>query len=98
MADYDQDELVRSSCRRQVAEAVGALDLTLKANEARPPRQRVASLTTVVSEDDDRLFIALNGSAHRMGDLFRELFRRRPELRSVAQGALDGMYKVDIGF
>ena len=29
MANYDQDELVRASCRRQVAEAVGALDLTL---------------------------------------------------------------------
>lgn len=98
MADYDQDELVRSSCRRELAEAVGALDLTLKANEARPPKQRVASLTTVVSEDGGGLFIALNGSAHRMGGLFRELFRRRPELRSVAQDALDGMYKVDIGF
>lgn len=98
MADYDQDELVRASCRRQVAEAAKALDLALRMNEARLQRQRVACLTTVVSEDDGRLFIALNGSAHRMGDLFRELFRRRPELRSVAQDALDGMYKVDMGF
>ena len=98
MANYDQDELVRASCRRRVAEAVGALDLTLKANEARPPRQRVASLTEVAAKEDGGVFVAVGGPAHRMGDLFTEMFRRRPELRSVAQGALDGMYKVDIGF
>ena len=28
MADYDQDELVRASCRRQVAEAAKALRLS----------------------------------------------------------------------
>ena len=98
MANYDQDELVRSSCRRQVAEAAKALDLALRMNEARPQRQRVACLTEVAAKEDGGVFVAVGDPAHRMGDLFTEMFRRRPELRSVVQDALDGMYKVDMGF
>ena len=47
----------------------------------------------LVVREEDR-FIALDGSAHRMGGLFRELFERRPDLVGVVREVMDGMFRV----
>lgn len=95
--DVITDEFFRQAAERNIDAIAGTLVSALAANEAQTrPGRRVRSSTLAVSGDGG--FVAVGGSAHRMGGLFRELFRKRPELRSVVQGALDEMYKVDIGF
>ena len=87
------DDLIRQTAENSIRSIARSLRMELEANEAQKnPSRKVHTSTLVVG--DDEMFIALEGSAHRMEACFTELFTRRPELRSVVQGVLDKMYLV----
>jgi hypothetical protein len=88
------DDLVREKAEKNIRSLAASLRQELAVNEAQPPARKVTT-STIVVEKGGR-FLAMNGSAHMMGELFVELLKRRPELRFVIQTALDGMYKVDM--
>ncbi|MGM9739825.1 MAG: hypothetical protein ACI3ZP_04395 [Candidatus Cryptobacteroides sp.] len=77
-----------------IKDAAERLYHLLKVNEQRSPETKVDVATTVSLKEGG--FIAVCGSAHRMQDAFIDLFKNRPEMRSVVQGALDLMYRVDM--
>lgn len=85
------DEMVRQTAEKNISSLAASLKRELAINEAqRNPDRRVR--TSILVTADDGGFIALDGSAHRLEGCFRELFRRRPELRFTVQSVLDGMY------
>ncbi len=90
--DTSMNDLVKETARKQLAEASERLQGLCRLDANRPVDQRVADLTHV--EADGGRFIAVFGSAHMMGDLFREFIRKRPEFRGVIQEALDDMYRI----
>lgn len=93
MAESHADELVRQTAEKNIASLSKSLQQELAVNDAQTnPARRVHTSLLIVREDDR--FIALDGSAHRMGDLFKELFKRRPDLVGVVREVLNGMYRV----
>ena len=97
MGPINVDELFRQTAEKNITTLAGSLIREMEINEAQTrPERKVCSSTLAVGGNGG--FVAVGGSAHRMGGLFRELFRKRPELRSVVQEALNEMYKVDMGF
>lgn len=87
------DKLVREAAEKNIASLAKALKHELDVNDAQEnPDRRVHTSLLIVREEDR--FIALDGSAHRMGDLFKELFKRRPDLVGVVREVLDKMYRV----
>ncbi len=89
----EMNEMVIAAEKMQLQETVARLQGLCHLDANRPAGQRVSSLTHVFAEEDR--FIVVQGSAHRMGALFTELFTKRPEFRSVVKEALDNMYMVD---
>lgn len=89
------DEMFRQTAQKNISSLAASLKKELAINDAQKNPERRVHTSILVVTDDER-FIALDGSAHRMGECFIELFKRRPELRSVVQDALDQMYKVDM--
>ncbi len=91
----DVDSIFRQTMERNLRSYAQVLCQELEKNELeKKPERKVHTATVVVSKDDGR-FIAVDGSAHMMEELFVELFRRRPELRSVVQDALNSTFWVE---
>lgn len=86
------DEIVRQAAEKRIGDMAEALRQELAENDAKRPERRVHTATLVVT--DDGRFLAMNGSAHQMGDCFRQLFEHRPELRGVVQQVLEEMYRI----
>lgn len=92
MADH-VDDILRQATEEQIKDLAAALKRELAVNEAQMnPARRVHTSILVVREDER--FIAMDGSAHRMGELFRELFERRPDLVGVVRETLDQMFRI----
>lgn len=93
MEPINVDELFRQTAEKNIATLAGSLIREMEMNEAQTrPERKVHTSTLVVGDDGG--FIALDGSAHRMEKCFTELFKRRPELRSVVQSVLDKMFYI----
>lgn len=90
--DTSMNDLVKETARQQLTEASERLKNLCRLDANRPADQRVADLTHVYAEGGR--FIAVFGSAHMMGDLFKAFLRERPEFRIVLQDALDDIYRV----
>ena len=87
------DILIREAAEKNISTLAKALQKELAVNDAQTnPNRRVHTALLVVREEDR--FIALDGSAHRMGGLFRELFERRPDLVGVVREVMDGVFRV----
>ncbi|MBQ9887756.1 MAG: hypothetical protein IJM41_00725 [Bacteroidales bacterium] len=90
----DIDQRVRETAEHNIKALSVALKQELAVNDAQTnPNRRVHTSLLIVRDED--CFIALDGSAHRMEGCFVELFEKRPELRSVVQGALDKLFRVE---
>lgn len=92
--DQIADEIIRQTAEKNIHALAKGLKHELEVNDAQENPARRVHTSLLICMDEDR-FIALDGSAHRMEECFVELFKRRPELRSVVQGALDKMFKVE---
>lgn len=93
MGPINVDELFRQTAKKNITTLAGSLIREMEMNEAQTrPERKVHTSTLVVGDDGG--FIALDGSAHRMEKCFTELFKRRPELRSVVQSVLDKMFYI----
>ena len=86
----DKEEMIRQQMEDDIVRTVGALECLLSTNAARPYKFRVQTVTNVTM-DGDR-FLVVGGSAHQMGECFREMFRKRPELVSVVRRTLKEMF------
>ena len=87
MGPINVDELFRQTAEKNITTLAGSLIREMEINE------RKVHTSVVIVKDSDR-FIALNGSAHQMEECFTELFKRRPELRSVVQSVLNKMFYI----
>ncbi len=85
-----KEEMIRQQMEADLARAAGALGCLLSTNAARPAAMRVQTATEVTT-DGDR-FLVVGGSAHEMGECFREMFRKRPELAGVVRQVLKEMF------
>ena len=85
-----EQEMIRQQMETALATTVKTLKYQLSVNAARRPEER-AQTVTEVAMDGDR-FLVVGGSAHQMGDCFREMFRRRPELVSVVRNVILEMF------
>lgn len=86
------DEVIRQSVKKRINSLAQTLKHELSINEAQTDQNRRVHSSILVVGDGDR-FIAMDGSAHMMGPLFKELFERRPELSGVIKDVLDSMYR-----
>ena len=86
----NEHDLVRMQTENALAATVKTLKYQLDANAHRKPEERVQTVTEVAL-DGDR-FLVVNGSAHQLGDCFREMFRQRPELVRVVRDVLKEMF------
>lgn len=87
------DQVVRDQAEQAIKSLSQGLKKELAANDAQKnPNRRVHTSILVVA--DDERFIALDGSAHRMAPLFKELFQRRPDLVGVARDVLNEMFRI----
>lgn len=95
MVDKSVDEVIRHRTEVTLRKLSEELCHELQANEAQAkPGRKVATATICLAKDGR--FVAMDGSAHLMGDLVVQLLQRRPELRIVFQDALDKMYKLEM--
>ncbi len=85
-----EQEMIRQQMETAIATTVKTLKYQLSVNASRRPEER-AQTVTEVAMDGDR-FLVVGGSAHQMGDCFREMFRRRPELVSVVRNVILEMF------
>ena len=85
-----EQDLIKKQMEDALAATVKTLKYQLSANAARRPEERVQTVTEVAM-DGDR-FLVVGGSAHQMGDCFREMFRQRPELVCVVRDVLKEMF------
>lgn len=91
--EANADELIRQTTENNLKTLSRSLQRELAVNDAQMnPASRVHTSLLIV-RDGDR-FIALDGSAHRMGELFQELFERRPDLVGVVRDTLESMFRV----
>lgn len=93
MEPINVDELFRQTAEKNITTLAGSLIREMEINEAQTKPERKVHTSVVIVKDSDR-FIALNGSAHQMEGCFTELFKRRPELRSVVQSVLNKMFYI----
>ena len=94
MVDKSVDEVIRHGTEATLKKLSEELCHELEVNEAQKKPERKVTTATICLAKDGR-FLAMDGSAHLMGDLFVDLLQRRPELRIVLQDALDKMYKLE---
>lgn len=94
MVDKSVDEVFRHRTEVILRKLSEDLCHELEVNEAQKKPGRKVTTATIVLAEDGR-FLAMDGSAHQMGDLFVRLLQRRPELRIVLQEALDKLYKLE---
>ena len=87
MEDY-ADNLVRQTTENNIRALSKSLQRELAINDAQVKPKRKVHTSLLIVRDGDR-FIALDGSAHRMGELFSELFERRPDLVGVVRDVLN---------
>lgn len=87
------DKLVREAAEKNIASLSKALKHELEVNDAQGNPDRRVHTSLLIAREEDR-FIALNGSAHRMPELFKELFQRRPDLVGVVREVLNDMYRI----
>lgn len=86
------DEVVRQTAEKNINSLAQSLKHELSINDAQTnPARRVHTSILVVGNEDR--FIAMDGSAHMMGPLFKKLFERRPDLSGVVKDVLDSMYR-----
>lgn len=85
-----EQEMIRQQMETALATTVKTLKYQLSVNASRRPEER-AQTVTEVTMDGDR-FLVVGGSAHQMGDCFREMFRRRPELVTVVRNVILEMF------
>lgn len=89
------DEVVRQTAEKNINSLAQSLKHELSINDAQAnPNRRVHTSILVVGDEDENRFIALDGSAHMMGPLFKELFERRPDLVGVVRETLGRMFRV----
>lgn len=90
------NEKAREAMEKNIAYHAQQLQHTLVCNEAETVEERKVHTAILVcgGPKKDGIFIALNGSAHRLYKCFDELFTRRPELATVVRDVLDGKYHV----
>lgn len=93
MEPINVDDLFRQTAEKNITTLAGSLVREMEINESQTKAERKVHTSVVIVKDEDR-FIALNGSAHQMEECFTELFKRRPELRSVVQSVLDKMFYI----
>lgn len=87
------DEVVRQTAEKNINSLAQSLKHELSINDAQTNPSRRVNTSLLVVADDER-FIALDGSAHMMGPLFKELFQRRPDLVGVVRETLNEMYRI----
>lgn len=92
-APIDVDGLVRETAESNIKTLSRSLQRELAINDAQTNPNRRVHTSLLIVRDNDR-FIALDGSAHRMGELFKELFERRPDLVGVVRNTLESMFRV----
>lgn len=93
MEQINVDDLFRQTAEKNIATLAGSLIREMEINEAQTKPERKVHTSTLIVGDEGG-FIALDGSAHRMEECFIELFKRRPEFRSVVQSVLDKMFYI----
>lgn len=87
------DAIIRERTEKAIKSLSQGLKKELAVNDAQTnPNRRVHTSILIVA--DDERFIALDGSAHMMGPLFKELFTRRPDLVGVVRETLNEMYRI----
>lgn len=91
--EVDVDEMIRQSTENNLKTISRSLQRELAVNDAQTNPNRRVHTSLLIVRDGDR-FIALDGSAHRMGELFQELFERRPDLVGVVRETLNSMFQV----
>ena len=93
MEPINVDALFRQTAEKNITTLAGSLVREMEINESQTKQERKVHTSVIIVTDEDR-FIALNGSAHQMEECFTELFKRRPELRSVVQSVLNKMFYI----
>lgn len=93
MKSVNVDELFRRTAEKNIETLATSLAREMSINESQTKPERKVHTSTLIVNDDGR-FLAMNGSAHQMEQCFTELFKRRPELRSVVQSVLDKMFYI----
>lgn len=93
MESVNVDELFRQTAEKKIKTLATSLGREMYINELQTNPERKVHTSTLIVNDGVR-FLAMNGSAHQMEQCFTELFKRRPELRSVVQSVLDKMYYI----
>ena len=91
--EANADELIRQTTENNLKTLSRSLQRELAVNDAQMNPARRVHTSLLIVRDGDR-FIALDGSAHRMGELFKELFERRPDLVGVVRDTLESMFRV----
>lgn len=91
--EANADELIRQTTENNLKTLSRSLQRELAVNDAQMNPARRVHTSLLIVRDGDR-FIALDGSAHRMGELFQELFERRPDLVGVVRDTLESMFQV----
>lgn len=91
--EANADELIRQTTENNLKTLSRSLQRELAVNDAQMNPARRVHTSLLIVRDGDR-FIALDGSAHRMGELFQELFERRPDLAGVVRDTLESMFRV----
>ena len=87
------DAIIRERTEKAIKSLSQGLKKELAVNDAQTNPFRRVNTSLLVVADDER-FIALDGSAHMMGPLFKELFKRRPDLVGVVRETLNEMYRI----
>ena len=82
-----------SNTNYAVDRALEDLVAAVRFNATLPPECR-NNVITLVKDPKRPEMLVVNGSAHMLEPLFIELFKKRPELRSVVQSVLNDMYMV----
>lgn len=90
------NERAREAMEKNINYHAQELLHTLACNESEKVAERKVHTAILVCGEPkkDGIFLALNGSAHRMYECFAELFTRRPELATVVRDVLDRKYHV----
>lgn len=81
--DYTPENIIDATAKE--------LAYYVRMNQNKPEELKIVHTATAVHEDDR--FIVVNGSAHRMKDLFIEFFKQRPEMVGVAREAINESYR-----
>lgn len=91
--DKMSDTIIRERTEKAIKSLSQGLKKKLAVNDAQTNPSRRVNTSLLVVADDER-FIALDGSAHMMGPLFKELFQRRPDLVGAVRETLNEMYRI----